>query len=101
MFLLIFLILCIAILLSVAIGPVAVSFSDLFTGGIGSQILLDIRLPRAIAAALAGAGLAGAGAAMQALFRNDLADPYILGTSAGGAVGASMMIALGMTFLIQ
>jgi len=60
---------------------------------------MDIRLPRAIAAALAGAGLAGAGAAMQALFRNDLADPYILGTSAGGAVGASLMMALGLLAL--
>lgn len=96
-----FLILCVSVALSVAIGPVSVPLADLFTGGTGSQILLDIRLPRSIAAALAGAGLAGAGAAMQALFRNDLADPYILGTSAGGAVGASLMMALGLLFFTQ
>ena len=93
--------LCVAVLISVTLGPVPIPLSDLLTGGTGSQILRDIRLPRAIAAVLAGAGLAGAGAAMQALFRNDLADPYILGTSAGGAVGASLMITMGLTFLTQ
>lgn len=94
-----FLALCIAILGSVSLGPVSIPLSAIFSGGTSTQILLDIRLPRAIAAALAGAGLAGAGTAMQALFRNDLADPYILGTSAGGAVGASLMIALGLMAL--
>lgn len=93
--------LCVAVLISVTLGPVPIPLSDLLTGGTGSQILRDIRLPRAIAAVFAGAGLAGAGAAMQALFRNDLADPYILGTSAGGAVGASLMITMGLTFLTQ
>jgi iron complex transport system permease protein len=96
-----FILLCIAVVASVAVGPVSVPLTDLFTGGTGSQIFLDIRLPRSIAAALAGAGLAMAGAAMQALFRNDLADPYILGTSAGGAVGASLMMVLGLFFLTQ
>lgn len=94
-----FLAICIAILASVSLGPVSIPLTAIFSGGTSTQILLDIRLPRAIAAALAGAGLAGAGAAMQALFRNDLADPYILGTSAGGAVGASLMMALGLLAL--
>jgi iron complex transport system permease protein len=94
-----FLVVCITILASVSLGPVSIPLFDLFSGGPGTQIVLDIRLPRAIAAALAGAGLAGAGAAMQALFRNDLADPYILGTSAGGAVGASLMMAIGLLAL--
>lgn len=95
-----FVLLVLAILGSVTLGPVSISLSQAFGGGTGSQIFFDIRLPRAIAAALAGAGLAGAGTAMQALFRNDLADPYILGTSSGGAVGASLMMALGLVALI-
>ncbi|PKL59472.1 MAG: iron ABC transporter [Methanomicrobiales archaeon HGW-Methanomicrobiales-4] len=94
-----FLALCIAILASISVGPVQIPLTNLTGGGVGTQILFDIRLPRSIAAALAGAGLAGAGTAMQALFRNDLADPYILGTSAGGAVGASLMMALGLLAL--
>lgn len=95
-----FVILLLSILGSVTIGPVSLSLSQILGGGTGSQIFFDIRLPRAIAAALAGAGLAGAGTAMQALFRNDLADPYILGTSSGGAVGASLMMALGLMMFI-
>ena len=51
-----------------------------------------MRLPRVVLAALVGAALAGAGALYQALFRNPLADPYILGISSGAGLGA--MIAL-------
>ncbi|MBB5193572.1 iron complex transport system permease protein [Silvimonas terrae] len=52
------------------------------------SVLRDVRLPRVIFAALCGAGLAVAGAAMQALFRNPLAEPGLVGISAGGALGA-------------
>jgi iron complex transport system permease protein len=94
----------IAVLISVITGPVQVSIIDFLTGTLTDkthyQILFDIRLPRAIAAALVGAGLACAGAAMQTLFRNDLADPYTLGTSAGGAVGVSLAIIAGMALLV-
>ncbi|MCA1917750.1 iron ABC transporter permease [Methanospirillum hungatei] len=94
----------IAILLSVITGPVEISLMEILTGGMQdtthTQILFDIRLPRAIAAALVGAGLACAGAAMQTLFRNDLADPYTLGTSAGGAVGVSLAIITGAVLLV-
>ena len=55
-------------------------------------IVYDLRLPRAIAAILVGAGLAAAGCAMQGLFRNSLADPYIIGTASGGAFGAAFTI---------
>ena len=55
-------------------------------------ILLDIRLPRILLAAVVGASLAAAGAAYQALLRNPLAEPYLLGVSNGAAVGT--MIAL-------
>ncbi|MEI8330776.1 MAG: iron ABC transporter permease [Methanomicrobiales archaeon] len=57
-----------------------------------ADIIGGIRLPRVLAAFFVGASLAVAGAAMQALFRNPMADPYILGTSSGGALGASLAI---------
>lgn len=54
--------------------------------------LLDIRLPRVLFSAVAGAGLALAGAVMQALFRNPLAEPGLVGVSAGAALGAALAI---------
>jgi iron complex transport system permease protein len=61
-----------------------------------SQILIVlIRLPRVFAAIFAGAGLSVAGTAMQGLFRNPLAEPGILGVSAGASLGALVAIALG------
>ncbi|WP_168706788.1 FecCD family ABC transporter permease [Gordonia paraffinivorans] len=58
-------------------------------------IVFDLRLPRSILAAIVGGGLALAGALMQALVRNPLAEPYLLGVSAGAAVGATVVITLG------
>jgi iron complex transport system permease protein len=58
------------------------------------MIIWDVRLPRVIAAALVGCALAVAGTAMQGLFRNSMADPYIIGTSSGGALGATLSIVL-------
>lgn len=58
-------------------------------------IILSIRLPRIILAGLIGAALAAAGSIFQALLRNPLADPYILGISSGAAVGAISVIVLG------
>ncbi|MCF6445183.1 iron ABC transporter permease [Nereida sp. MMG025] len=55
-------------------------------------IVWDIRLPRAILAALVGAGLAMVGASLQAVTRNPLADPHLLGISAGGAFGAILAL---------
>lgn len=63
-----------------------------------ATILLEIRLPRVILGALVGAGLATAGALLQALLRNPLADPYILGISGGAALGGVAALALGWTF---
>jgi len=57
-----------------------------------ADIVGGIRLPRVLAAFFVGASLAVAGATMQALFKNPMADPYILGTSSGGALGASLAI---------
>jgi iron complex transport system permease protein len=61
-------------------------------------IVRDLRLARVLLAALVGAGLASAGTAFQALFRNPLADPYIIGASSGASLGATLAITLGMTW---
>ncbi|WP_027390902.1 FecCD family ABC transporter permease [Chrysiogenes arsenatis] len=62
---------------------------------IHATILFDIRLPRALLAMLVGASLAVAGSAFQAVLRNPLADPYLLGVSGGAAFGAVSALALG------
>ena len=64
-----------------------------------SAIILKIRLPRIILAVITGAALSVAGVAFQALLRNPLADPYVLGVSSGAALGASIGIALGLLSL--
>ncbi|MFI7707775.1 FecCD family ABC transporter permease [Nonomuraea sp. NPDC049480] len=63
------------------------------------QVVWEIRTPRALLAALAGAGLSVAGVALQALVRNPLADPYVLGVSSAASLGAVLVPALGGTAL--
>ncbi|TDD90129.1 FecCD family ABC transporter permease [Actinomadura rubrisoli] len=63
------------------------------------QIVWDIRTPRVLIAALVGAGLSVAGVALQALVRNPLADPYILGVSSGASLGAVLVVSFGTTAL--
>ncbi len=83
-----------ALALSAATGPVAIPFRTvlgaLLHGGddTAARVLLSLRLPRALLGALVGGSLASSGVAFQALLRNPLADPYILGVSGGAAVGA-------------
>ena len=60
------------------------------------QIVWRLRLPRALLGAVVGAGLAVAGTVMQALVRNPLADPYLLGVSSGAATGAVLALATGL-----
>ena len=98
-----------AMLLAAATGAVVFNASDLWsalTAGPGAvatdptatnfaAILWGIRLPRVILAALVGAALALAGAAVQGLFRNPLADPGLIGVSAGAAVGAVVCFLFG------
>ncbi len=57
-----------------------------------TTIVLDFRLPKAITALLAGCGLAVSGLQMQTLFRNPLADPYILGVSSGASLGVALLL---------
>src|SRR5262249_48725716 len=60
-------------------------------------IVVDVRLPRVLLGAIAGAGLSTAGVALQALLRNPLAEPYVLGVSGGSAVGATIAILAGIS----
>ena len=60
------------------------------------QIVVELRAPRAVLAILVGGGLALAGAVFQALLRNPLAEPYILGISGGAATGAVLALAFGL-----
>ena len=70
--------------------------ADLMCGGeAGAQVLLHLRTPRVLTALLAGAALALAGTQMQSVLRNPLADPHIMGVSAGAALGAALATMLG------
>ncbi len=98
--------LLLALLLGVSVGaaplsPVGVTATLLrelglpLRGGlpqVQSTVLLELRLPRVLVAALVGGVLAMAGAAYQGVFRNPLADPYLLGAAAGAGLGATMVI---------
>ena len=68
---------------------------------VDETIIFQIRLPRVIGGALVGAALATAGVLFQGLLRNPMADPYIIGTSAGAALGATiaMMLPINLVFL--
>ena len=82
------------VIVAVGIGAVAIPADRVVAVLLGrgdvseSAIILSIRLPRVLGAALVGAALAAAGVLLQGLLRNPLADPYVLGTSAGASVGA-------------
>lgn len=72
--------------------------SGLVRGSLGAAertILFDVRLPRVVFACCVGAALATSGAVFQAVLRNPLADPYILGISGGAALGGTLLMALG------
>jgi len=79
-----------ALLLSVVLGPAAVPLSELLR----SDIVWNLRAPRALLAFLVGGSLGVAGASLQALVRNPLADPFLLGLSGGAGLGAVLAIAL-------
>ena len=99
-------ILAAAVVLGVAAGSVAVAPADtlaILLRAVGlpvdatwapstETIVLELRLPRVLTAAVVGAGLAVAGATFQGLLRNPLADPYVLGTASGAALGAAVAV---------
>ncbi len=93
-------------LINISLGSVSIPIKDVFnslTGGNSSKetwqyIIINYRLPKAIAAILVGMGLSISGLLMQTLFRNPLAGPYVLGLSSGASLGVAMVI-LGATLL--
>lgn len=84
----------ITIVITPFIGTISISINDVFK----SEIFLDIRLPRVIFAFFVGFSLSMIGVIFQALLRNDLATPYTLGVSSGGALGAVISIKSGVIF---
>jgi iron complex transport system permease protein len=85
------------------VGRQALPFSALFEIGGGDPaavILWQIRVPRALAAFVGGAGLALGGAVFQAIFRNPLATPYILGVASGASLGVALASRLGLSLVI-
>ncbi|WP_417579612.1 putative F420-0 ABC transporter permease subunit [Pelagibacterium sp.] len=108
------LLLCASLVIAVTIGPAAISPAEVWAviahklgliaespvTSLREGIVWELRLPRVLAAAAVGAGLAICGAVMQALTRNPLADPYLLGLSSGASVGAVAMMLIGATLLL-
>jgi iron complex transport system permease protein len=95
-----------SLLLSLAVGSVALTPSEVGAallgggegdGGMANEVVRNLRLPRALAAFACGGLLALAGALMQVLLRNPLADPYVLGISGGAAVGALAAMLFGVS----
>ena len=82
------------------VGAVPLAPGDVIGALFGSDttsgtIIRELRLPRVLGAALVGSALAGAGALLQGLLRNPLADPFVTGTSAGASLGAVIAVAVG------
>ena len=104
------LLLCLSLLCGVGLGASGIGWGQvvrfLWAGTTGAAIgpgdvapytiVWEIRLPRAVLAAVVGGGLAAVGVAVQAMVRNALADPFVLGISSGAAVGANAVILLGL-----
>ena len=110
--LLLSLILLCVLLLSLAVGAVTIPWArfsmalkEIFsapapTWGADAVIIWRLRLPRALLAAAVGAALATAGAVLQGLLRNGMADSYVLGVSSGASVGAAVAMLLGLNFRV-
>jgi ABC-type Fe3+-siderophore transport system permease subunit len=94
-----------AVVAGVAFGGVSLSLSDLWSGhgqgGETARLIASLRLPRVALAALVGACLALSGAALQALLKNPLADPFLLGISGGASVGAALATLAGASPLLS
>jgi iron complex transport system permease protein len=82
--------------IALCVGYQPLDLHALQTDPLARAVLFRIRLPRVLMASMVGASLALVGAALQALFRNPLAEPFTLGVSGGASLGASLAIALGL-----
>jgi iron complex transport system permease protein len=88
-----------AIVLGASFGtdPISLSRALQDPTSMDHVVVFDVRLPRVLLGALAGAGLSIVGVALQALLRNPLAEPYVLGVSGGSALGATLGILFGLS----
>jgi iron complex transport system permease protein len=86
----------VASLVALYAGYHTISLRDIWLDTQARAIFWQLRFPRVLIAALIGASLAASGAALQALFRNALAEPFTIGVSGGASLGASAGIALGL-----
>ncbi len=87
-----------AFVLAVAFGEQPLSLDEVRVEGSSAHtIFFSLRLPRVVLAGLVGFALAAAGATLQSLLRNPLADPFVLGVSGGAALGATVALALGLS----
>lgn len=89
------LILTASLAVGLSVGSQHIDPASLFRDSFSRTLFFRLRLPRVLLGLVIGSSLALTGGALQALFRNPLADPYTLGVSGGGALGASIAIALG------
>lgn len=91
--------LALAVVLGVAFGTDSFSYSRALTDAASTDraVLVEVRLPRVLLGAVAGAGLSIVGVALQSLLRNPLAEPYVLGVSGGSALGATVALLLDIT----
>jgi iron complex transport system permease protein len=96
------LLLLLAVMLCALIGPTPLSLKQALASSTipnpQARILFGIRIPRILLAGLIGGALAGAGVVFQAILRNPLADPYVLGVSSGAALGAVAGILLNVQY---
>src|ERR1017187_180425 len=88
-------ILVVSTAVALVVGSQKIDFARVLSDPFSRTLFFRLRLPRVLMGLTIGASLAVTGASLQALFRNPLADPYTLGISGGGALGASVAIALG------
>ena len=98
-----FFLLIISILLSTKIGAFSIDLLEVIlksASPLNEMVLLEIRIPRVLLSCFVGASLGLSGASLQGLFRNPLADPGLIGVSAGAALGATLTIVLGSDFVI-
>lgn len=96
-----------SLLLSICLGAVSIGLPEIFSSlskcfthpesmTLNERIFMNIRLPRALLCLIVGASLAVGGAMMQALFRNPIVEPGLIGTSSGAAFGAALYFVLGV-----
>lgn len=91
------LVLAVVVGASFGTGPVSLATALADASSRDHDIVFDVRLPRVLLGAIAGAGLSIVGVALQSLLRNPLAEPYVLGVSGGSAFGATLAILFGLS----